>query len=143
MELTIKRFDQLSTPELYEILRVRSAVFVVEQNCAYQDIDGEDLAAHHLWLRDEAGLKAYLRLLSLDEHTAKIGRVLTVERGKGHGARLLRAGIAAARDVLKKRSICIEAQSYAIGFYEREGFQVISEEFLEDGIPHVRMRLDL
>lgn len=143
MELMIKSFDQLSTRELYELLRLRMAVFVVEQNCPYQDIDGDDQKALHLWLQDENGMAAYLRLMSMDGETARVGRVLTVWRGQGHGARLLRAGIDAARDLLKKKAVYIEAQSYAIGFYSRQGFRVISEEFLEDGIPHVKMLLKL
>ena len=138
----IKTFEQLNTYELYEILRVCAAVFVVEQNCAYQDVDGIDRRAVHAFLRDEDGIRAYLRVFEKDEHTAQMGRMLTVERGAGLGGRLLKEGIRIARDVLKKESLYIEAQCYATGFYEREGFHITSEEFLEDGIPHVEMRLE-
>ena len=142
MELVVKTFDELNTRELYEILRVRAAVFVVEQECAYQDVDGIDPKAVHAFLQDENGVQAYLRVFEKDERTAQMGRMLTVERGAGLGARLLKEGIRVAREVLKKDTLYIEAQSYATGFYEREGFKVTSEEFLEDGIPHVKMDLE-
>lgn len=141
MELVVKTFQELNTYELYEILRVRAAVFVVEQACAYQDVDGIDPRAVHAFLRDEGGLRAYLRVFEKDERTAQMGRMLTTQRGRGYGGTLLKEGIRVARDVLNKNVICIEAQTYAIGFYEREGFRVASEEFLEDGIPHVKMLL--
>ena len=143
MERIIKTFDELTTSELYEILKARTAVFVVEQTCPYQDIDGLDPLATHVWLQEDGQLKAYLRVLPKDADTAHIGRVLTVERGRGYGAQVLKAGIAVARERLKKSAVYIEAQSYATGFYAREGFQIISDEFLEDGIPHVRMLLNL
>ena len=141
MELIIKAFDQLDTQELYEILKLRMAVFVVEQRCPYQDIDGLDMEACHVWLREGGQIQAYLRVLSKDAATAHIGRVLTARRGRGCGAQILKAGIAVAKEQMKKQAIYIEAQSYAAGFYAREGFRVISEEFLEDGIPHVKMLL--
>lgn len=143
MELIIKAFEELSAGELYEILKARTAVFVVEQTCPYQDIDGLDPHAFHVWVEENGELKAYLRVLSKDADTAHIGRVLTTERGRGYGARVLKAGIAVARERLKKSAVYIEAQSYATGFYAREGFRVISDEFLEDGIPHVKMLLKL
>lgn len=143
MEFAVKTFQELTTEELYEILAVRARVFVVEQACAYQDIDGLDLEALHVFARNENGICAYLRAFSQDERTARIGRVLTTVRGKGFGAEILKQGIAAAAERMKKECIYLEAQTYAIGFYEREGFQVVTEEFLEDGIPHVGMVLDL
>lgn len=143
MELVVKTFDELNTRELYEILRARAAVFVVEQKCAYQDLDGIDPKAIHAFLRDEDGIQAYLRVFEKDARTAQMGRMLTVERGAGLGGRLLKEGIRIARDVLKKDALYIEAQCYATGFYEREGFRVTSEEFLEDGIPHVTMILEI
>ena len=142
MELVVKTFDELKTCELYEILRVRAAVFVVEQECTYQDVDGIDPNAVHAFLQDENGVQAYLRVFEKDECTAQMGRMLTVQRGAGLGGRLLKEGIRIARDVLKKDILYIEAQCYATGFYEREGFRITSEEFLEDGIPHVQMELE-
>ena len=139
MELVVKTFEELTRDELYEILRVRSAVFVVEQNCPYQDIDGVDRQALHVFLRQNDRILAYLRVFERDEQTAQIGRVLTVERGKGFGKTVFRAGLQAAEERMKKKSVYLEAQTYAIGFYEKEGFQVTSEDFLEDGVPHVKM----
>ena len=142
MNISVKTFDQLNTRELYEILKVRTAVFVVEQNCPYQDIDDVDPDALHIFMRDETGVKAYLRVFSKDERTAHIGRVLTTERGCGYGGEILKAGIHAAREQLHKSAVYLEAQTYATGFYEREGFRTISDEFLEDGIPHIQMLLE-
>ncbi len=142
MELVVKKFDELNIHELYEILRVRQEVFVVEQECAYLDADGVDQDAIHVFLRDETGIKAYLRVFERDERTAQIGRMLTTQRGGGFGGALLKEGIRIAKGMLNKEAVYIEAQTYAIGFYAREGFRVVSEEFLEDGIPHVKMILE-
>lgn len=139
MELKIKNFTQLTTVELYKILAARCAVFIVEQNCPYQDIDGTDFNAVHIWLEDGGEITAYLRIFNRDETTAQLGRVITTQRGKGFGSKVLQAGINACRDILKKDSIYIEAQCYAVGFYEKEGFKAFGEEFLEDGIPHIKM----
>ena len=143
MNLHIKTFEQLSSTELYEILKARSAVFVVEQTCPYQDIDGGDYESLHVYLEEEGKILAYLRCYEQDEHTVRIGRVLTMERGKGLGRPLMEAGIQAVREHYKANSVYIEAQCYAIGFYNKFGFEVCGEEFLEDGIPHVPMTLDL
>lgn len=145
MNLHIKPFEQLTTTDLYEILRLRSAVFVVEQTCPYQDIDGVDYESLHVYCEENGQLLAYLRLYLQDEETmtARIGRVISAQRGVGLGAKILSAGIIAAKEELHVRHIFIEAQSYAIGFYEKAGFTVCGEEFLEDGIPHVPMTLDL
>lgn len=139
-----KKFDELTTIELYEILRARSAVFVVEQDCVYQDLDGIDYESIHIFAQKESDeISAYLRLfIKKDEkNTAQIGRVLTTERGEGFGGRILREGIRIAKEKLCADEIYIEAQEYAIPFYSREGFEVTSDVFLEDGIPHVKMRL--
>ena len=143
MNLHIKTFEQLSSTELYELLKARSAVFVVEQTCPYQDIDGGDYESLHVYLEEEGRILAYLRCYVQDEHTARIGRVLTVARGQGYGIPLMEAGIKAVREHIHAESIFIEAQCYAIGYYEKFGFSVCGEEFLEDGIPHVPMTLDL
>lgn len=145
MNLHIKSFEQLTTTDLYEILRLRSAVFVVEQTCPYQDIDGSDYESLHIYCEEDGQLLAYLRLYLQDTETmtARIGRVISAQRGIGLGAKILSAGITAAKEELHARHIFIEAQSYAIGFYEKAGFTVCGEEFLEDGIPHVPMTLDL
>lgn len=141
MKLVIKSFEELNTHELYELLRVRNQVFVVEQNCPYQDIDGIDLHAIHMFYEHENQIYGCLRLFYKDEDhkTVQIGRVLSTERGRGIGRRLLHEGVKTAISRMKAEEIYLEAQTYAIGFYEREGFKVVSDEFLEDGIPHVKM----
>lgn len=141
METVVKHFDQLTTQELLEILKIRCAVFVVEQNCAYQDIDGHDQDSHHIFIKEDGQIKAYLRIFAADEEWAKIGRVIAVERGTGLGAKVVAAGIDACRNILHRDKIYLEAQCYAIGFYQKCGLVVAGEEFLEDGIPHVRMEL--
>lgn len=141
MEYREKRFSELSVPELYEILRARSAVFVVEQQCVYQDVDGTDRRAWHLWYEAEGRVWAYARVYWKEEagRVAQIGRVLTVARGQGLGLRLLRRAVELCEGRLGATTVCLEAQTYAVGFYEKMDFRVVSEEFLEDGIPHVRM----
>ena len=145
MEWILKRFDQLSLDELYEILRLRVRVFVVEQNCAYEEIDGIDRDSLHLFGCRDGEILAYLRLYRKagEQDTVQAGRIVTAIRGEGLGAELLTRGIRAARDELHAGEIYIEAQCQAQGFYTRDGFSAVSEPFLEDGIPHIRMRLSL
>ena len=144
MNFTTKHFTQLTTDELYELLRLRSAVFVVEQTCIYQDIDGKDKDAFHVFAKDENGaVKACLRFFEKDADTAYMGRVITVDRGTGMGAKLIKAGIEAVKANTNKKQIYLEAQSYAVGFYEKAGFVVIGEEFDEDGILHRPMMANL
>lgn len=143
MELCVKRFDQLTLDELYDIMELRVAVFVVEQTCPYPEIDGRDKAAYHVFLRDEEGIQAYLRVLDrgVSFPEASIGRVIAVKRRQGLGTEILRAGIRTAREKFRADAIRIEAQTYARALYERQGFRQTSEEFLEDGIPHIQMLL--
>ncbi len=145
MDLIVKRFEELSTEELYEILQIRVAVFVVEQNCAYQEIDDKDGYSYHVFLRDNTGIKAYLRVIDggVSFEEVSIGRVLTLKRGCGLGNKILLEGIEVAKDRMKADRIKIEAQSYAKGFYAKAGFKQVSEEFLEDGIPHIQMVLEI
>ena len=138
-----KYFGELSAKELYEILKARAEIFVVEQNCVYQDMDGADYESLHVFFEEDGKIMAYLRAFRKDDDTVRMGRVLTLQHGTGLGGRLLREGIAQIRAKMHPVRICIEAQCYATGFYEREGFQICSEEFLEDGIPHVQMVLQL
>ena len=141
MKLTVKRFEELTTEELYRLLQLRVSVFVVEQNCPYQELDGLDRDALHLWLEDGGEIAAYLRILDRgaeSEHVA-IGRVIAARRGRGLGSRILREWIRTAEEVLHADAIYLEAQTYARGFYEKQGFRQISEEFLLDGIPHIKM----
>ena len=142
MKLICKPFPALTLSELYGILKVRCRIFVVEQECPYQDVDGIDESAVHLFYRDADGIAAYLRMFPRpgEENTVQIGRVLTVKRGVGLGAKLMREALRASRELYPGCSMYLEAQVQAIGFYEKAGFRVTSDEFDEDGIPHVEMR---
>ena len=142
MELLVKHFNELTTMELYEILKTRSEIFVVEQNCVYQDLDDKDQDAYHIFcFNDKGRVAACLRVFWKDEKDsiAQIGRVVTLEHGKGLGGKLLHAGVELAINQFKAKKIYLEAQDYAKGYYAKEGFEVVSEPFLEDGIPHVKM----
>ena len=143
MEWKCRHYTDLTLDELYALLALRSAVFVVEQHCPYQDIDGLDRESWHLFALDGSETVACLRFFrKADEPgTAQLGRVATARRGVGLGGELLRRGVEAVRETLAPAEIYLEAQCYAAGFYAREGFTVCSEPFDEDGIPHVQMRL--
>ena len=146
MEFVQKTFDELTNRELYEILRAREAVFVVEQNCPYYDIDGLDYLSLHMFYKNEDGsVQACLRIFEkVDEPgTMQIGRLVTVARGIGLGGKILHQAVEWIRENCDATGIYLEAQQYVIGFYAKEGFQVTSDPFLEDGIPHVQMRLKL
>ena len=145
MELVVKRFQELTVDELYDILRLRVDVFVVEQSCPYPEIDGNDRAARHVFLREDGRIKAYLRVLPphVSFDTCALGRVVAAERRRGLASRVLAEGIEVARREFGTGAIMLEAQTYARGLYEKAGFRQVSEEFLEDGIPHIRMRLEL
>ena len=141
MEFICKRFEELTVHELHDIYRARCRVFVVEQECPYQDVDGLDGICHHLFFRDDDGLAAYLRLFPRPGHenTVQIGRVLTIKRGVGLGKQLMEEAIRVAGREYPGHGLFLEAQVQAIGFYEKVGFRVTSDEFDEDGIPHVTM----
>ena len=146
MEFIEKHFGELTTDELYGILKTRAEIFVVEQNCPYQDLDDKDLDAIHLFCYNDAGrVSACLRVFWKDESegVAQIGRVVTLKHGEGLGGKLLHRGVEIAIEKLKAKKIYLEAQQYAIGYYRKEGFEVASEPFLEDGIPHVIMERTL
>lgn len=141
MTLHKKTFRELTTDELYELLRVRSDVFVVEQNCVYQDLDYDDQKAIHLWLTVDDKVVALARVCPADTHMKEIsiGRVISTERGKGYGKQIMLHAIDAAIEHFDAKLIDIEAQEYAKGFYEGVGFKQSSEKFMLDGIPHIKM----
>lgn len=136
-----KTYHELTVDELYELLRVRSEVFVVEQNCVYQDLDGDDQASIHLWLTRGDKVVALCRVCPAGTHMheVSIGRVITTERGFGFGKQLMLAAIQVAQEYFNAQLIVIEAQEYAKGFYESVGFHQTSESFMLDGIPHIAM----
>ncbi len=144
MELHVKRYGELTRDELYDIIRLRIAVFVVEQRCPYMELDGRDREAVHVWLEDGDGIAAYLRVLDRRAETGHlaIGRVISVRRRRGTGSRLMREGIRIAEEYFGAGSISLEAQVYAKPFYEKAGFRQASGEFMEDGIPHILMIRD-
>ena len=141
MKAVVKHFKELTTQELYAILKLRAEVFVVEQNCVYQDVDDVDLDAYHVYFKEEGEIVAYLRVVDkgkrLDE--VSIGRVISLKRRQGLGSELLKAGLAVAKEKYGAKKVKIGAQAYAKPFYEKAGFTQISDEYLEDGIPHIYM----
>lgn len=146
----VKRFSELTVDELYEILRDRSQVFVVEQGCAYQDLDGKDERSIHIFIREENQIKednrilAYLRVIIPEEgrDTVSIGRVLTIKEARRHGLarKLMQKGIEVAKSLAP--TIEIEAQAYLKEFYESLGFIACSDVFQYEGRPHISMVLD-
>ena len=145
MEFTLKKFNELTVDELFEIYKLRVSVFVVEQHCPYQEVDDFDRSALHLCAREDGKLIAYLRILPKGTafEEVSLGRVISVNRRCGGGSLLVNEGIRAAREKFGAESIVLEAQTYARGLYEKQGFVQVSDEFLEDGIPHIKMRLSL
>ena|SRR6218665_702259 len=143
---TCKKFSELTPAELYAILKLRSEVFVVEQNCVYLDPDGKDAGAYHLcgWMNNEL-LVAYARLLppGLSYTEASIGRVVShpAYRKYGYGKILMQKAIEKTKILFDTNSIKIGAQQYLLKFYGDLGFMSIGEPYMEDGIPHVEMLL--
>ncbi len=139
-------FSALTTRELYRILAARSEVFVVEQDCVYQDPDDHDQSAFHVWAQsDGQQLAAYLRILPPGEKypEASIGRVLTrvAWRGVGLGRTLMRQGIENCQRLFPDTPLRISAQAHLENFYGSFGFIPISAPYDEDGIPHIEMLL--
>ncbi len=147
MQTIIKKYSELTVDELYEILKLRSEVFVVEQNCVYQDIDDIDKRSYHIYMKekDNPEIKVYLRVFEKDNDTSQIGRVVTAMdcRRKGYASQLIIKGIEISKNEMKKTKVYLEGQVYAAKLYEKLGFKIISDEFLEDGIPHYKMLKNL
>jgi ElaA protein len=145
--VNIKKFHELSHLEIYKMLQIRSEVFVVEQECIYQDIDNKDLDAYHCFIEnDQSEIIAYVRLLKKGvsySNGCSIGRVLVNAsyRHKGYATELMNTVIDFAFNVLKEDTIVISAQSYLIKFYAAFGFITTGQGYLEDGIPHIKMYL--
>ena len=137
-----RSFSELTAAEIYEILKARSRVFQFEQNIRYLDEDDVDYNSLHCFFEENGQVTAYLRAY-LESEKIKIGRVLTVTHGKGQGKRLMELGIISAREHFGARTIVIDAQKHAEGFYKKLGFTTSSGEFLEEGIVHVKMELGL
>lgn len=141
--IVIKEYTSLSTDELYEMLRCRQDVFVTEQHCFYRDLDGLDRDSLHLFIPEQQGIGAYLRVIRPGAHgeNAVIGRVAVKKeyRGNGFGRMLMERGIQTALQL--SDAIDIEAQAYLKEFYEGLGFKALSAPYLHAGTPHIHMRL--
>lgn len=139
----IKSFEELTTGELYQILKARAEVFVVEQNCPYLDTDGKDELAYHLWATSKGNLLAYCRIFpaSVQYEETSIGRVLTTAEGRGHGLgkTMMSLAIQSIETLYNTGAIRISAQDYLIAFYQGFGFELTGKSYLEDGLPHSEM----
>jgi len=144
LQIKIKTFNQLTLTTLYDLLQLRSEVFVVEQDCVYQDIDGKDKKALHVLGYKEEKLVAYTRLFKAGDYfeEASVGRVVVSENERKHkyGNDIMKASITAINSYYKTDTILISAQTYLKRFYNSLGFFEIGEEYLEDGIPHIKMK---
>ena len=142
MKFICKHFDELSARELYEIIRARTEVFLLEQGIVCQDLDRVDYDSIHCFYESEGVVVAYLRAYK-DAEGVKIGRVLTLTHGCGLGRALMERAITETVKEFGADSITLHAQTQAQGFYEKLGFAVTSGEFLEEGVPHVTMEIKL
>ncbi|MBC3206866.1 GNAT family N-acetyltransferase [Pseudomonas sp. SWRI111] len=146
IEWICKHHSDLGKEQLYAVLKLRSDVFVVEQKCAYPDLDGQDLEGdtHHLMGWEDDQLMAYLRLLDPESQGGDviIGRVITAPagRGKGLGHAMMEQALKQAEKHWPQVPIYLSAQAHLQGYYGKYGFDVAGEEYLEDGIPHIGMR---
>lgn len=144
MQLISKKFKELNIKELYEILKARAEIFVVEQKINYQDMDNIDYDSLHCFFMEDNKVIAYLRAFyENNKDTVKVGRVLTLKHGSGIGKELMMQSIKVIKEKMQCQKIVIHAQKYAVGFYEKFGFKTISDEFLEEGVVHVVMELEL
>ncbi len=145
LSIKIKPFEALSITELYALLRLRSEVFVVEQNCVYQDIDGKDPKALHVIGEADGKIVAYTRIFRPGDYfeAASIGRVVidVAYRDRKWGHQLVQASIEGINKEFLAERITISAQLYLKKFYEANGFVAVGETYLEDDIPHIRMEL--
>jgi len=141
MDILVKHFNELTNKELYEIMKLRSEIFVVEQNCVCLDMDGIDCSSFHIFIMEGDQCTACLRCFmdEDDKKLAHIGRVVTRSHGKGQGGLILQKGIDFCLEQYGADSIYLEAQCYCLGYYEKYGFKVISDEIMVDGIPHKKM----
>lgn len=142
MEFTVKEFSQLSNCELYEVLKARSQIFVVEKKMNCLDPDGVDFCAKHFILKEDGKLIAYLRGFEEDDWY-KLGRIISVTHGLGHGRILMEKALEYIRDNISQKKVYINAQHDAVAFYEKCGFVPSGDEFMEENVRHRRMELKL
>ena len=143
MEFYCKKFDELTNRQVYEILKSRTEIFLLEQDIRCQDMDNVDYQSLHCFMEEGNRVIAYLRIYYKDgdRKIVKIGRVLTLTHRNGLGRELMGRSLAIIKDKLPCEAIHVDAQVQAAGFYEKVGFQQISEEFMEEGIPHILMEM--
>jgi ElaA protein len=143
MEINTYNFSSLNTDQLYGLLQLRSEVFVVEQDCVYQDIDGKDQKALHVLGTVEGNIVAYTRIFKPGDYLEKaaIGRVVVASdfRKRDFGKAIMQASIAAVENHFNTTAIGLSAQTYLLNFYNDLGFSALGETYLEDGIPHIYM----
>ena len=146
VKIVVKKFNDLSLKELYSLLQLRSEVFVVEQECVYQDIDEKDYKSLHVILKKGNKIIAYTRLFNKGQYfkEASIGRVVVVKnlRHLNYGSEIMRVSIKAIQEHFNTNKIKISAQLYLEDFYNSFGFKTIGKSYLEDGIPHIEMKLN-
>lgn len=143
MEIEIKTFEQLTIYELHDLLQLRSEVFVVEQDCVYQDIDGKDQMALHVFGKKDGKIVAYTRCFPPGVYfeEAAIGRVVVPadQRKYGYGHVIMETSLKAIEEEYQTTNIKLSAQTHLRKFYESHGFTQVGEGYLEDGIPHIAM----
>lgn len=139
----IKSFEEITTSELYEIIKARVDVFVVEQDCPYPDLDDYDQKALHLWAEQDQKVLAYCRIFNqgIKYPETSIGRVLTTEKGRGKnfGKQLIQYAVETIENRFRTSKIRISAQDYLLRFYSGFGFEDTGKKYLEDNIPHTEM----
>ena len=139
MNLVVKTFFELTLDELYEILKSRAEIFLLEQNIVCQDLDDIDRDSIHCFFTNENRVVAYLRAFPTGENSVTVGRVLTLEHRKGLGSQLMQKSLEEIKKHFGCKKIIVHAQKQAMKFYENMGFVVVSDEYLEEGIIHLIM----
>ena len=143
MDITVKLFEDLTKKELYDLLQMRAEVFIVEQDCVYQDLDGKDQKALHVLGKKKGDLIAYTRIFKPGDYfpQASIGRVVVHKdhRKSSYGKEIMKASIEAVKENFSESTIHLSAQTYLKKFYNSLGFEKVGVEYLEDGIPHIGM----
>ncbi len=143
MNFIAKEFTELSLVELYEIIKSRAEIFLLEQNIICQDLDDTDYKSIHCFFYDGKRVTAYLRAFCSDKDVVTVGRVLTLEHGKGLGSELMKRSIEEIQKRFMCKKISIHAQKQAVGFYKKLGFSIVSDEFLEEDVIHVTMEMEV
>ncbi len=142
MEFYAKTFDELTASEIYEILKARMEVFLLEQHIVCLDLDGVDYDSLHVFFEENGRVEAYFRAFKTGD-AVKIGRVLTREHGKGLGRLLMEKGLDEVNRHFGCNKIILHSQKRAEGFYKKLGFETVSDEYLEEGVVHITMQLGI